>query len=153
MVIREGNMDEVVRLSALLPEFDDPYGEEELRKRLGNVKHLILVAEVNGEAAAFKVGYEREKDGSFYSWLGGVLPAYRRKGLALQLALAQEAWALDQGYTQIKFKTRNRHKAMLHFALGRGFYITGLELCPDPMEHRIWLMLDLGPASPPQSGR
>lgn len=150
-MIREGSIEEVVELSRRLPEFHEPYGVEEYVKRLSQTNHLILVAEEDNKAAAFKIGYERERDGSFYSWVGGVLPTFRRKGFALQLAEAQEAWALEQGYHQIKFKTRNRHKAMLHFALGRDFYITGLELYPDPMETRIWLARDLIPVSPPRN--
>ena len=91
----------------------------------------------------FKVGYDRDQDGSYYSWLGGVMPAFRRKGVALALAEAQEAWAKEQGFQSIRFKTRNRHKNMLHFALSRGFNIVGFEAHEDIGESRIWLEREL----------
>ena len=71
-------------------------------------------AEVDGEPAGFKVGYEREN--YFYSWMGAVLPAYRRLGIAQKLADQQEKWAKSAGYTTIRFKTRNHHKGMFIFA-------------------------------------
>jgi GNAT superfamily N-acetyltransferase len=87
----------------------------------------------------FKVGYQREIDGSFYSWMGGVLPDFRRRHVARLLAEAQEKWAAGHGYRRITCKTRNRHKAMLLFALKNGFRITAVEPQPDPDENRIWL--------------
>lgn len=137
--IRKGTIQEVVKLSHLLPEFENPHSIEAYQKRLDGVQSLILIAEVNGEPAGFKVGYDRDKDGSFYSWMGGVLPKFRRMGLARQLAEYQEEWAMKNGYKKIRFKTRNSHKKMLIFALLRGFYL--LEVVPyaDPQSSRILL--------------
>lgn len=99
--------------------------------------HLLLSAEVAGEIAGFKVGYER--DSSFYSWMGGVRPEYRRMGIAKALAQRQEAWAKSRGYQHIRFKTRNYLKPMLIFALNNGFYISAVEKRTDPLSNRIWL--------------
>jgi predicted GNAT superfamily acetyltransferase len=87
------------------------------------VTHLILVAYAGDLPVAFKVGYQQED--YFYSWLGGVLPDYRRRGLAKRLAVRQESWARAHAYTSITFKTRNQHKNMLIFALRNGFDIIG----------------------------
>ena len=133
----------VVAISLQLPEFHNPYPAEVYEQRLSNVPHLILVKRLEEQEVAFKVGYQREEDGSFYSWMGGVLPQARRKGVALALALQQEAWAKTQGYQSIKFKTLNRHKKMLHFALGRGFDIIQVDAFPERGENRIWLQKDL----------
>ncbi|MEL7533398.1 MAG: GNAT family N-acetyltransferase [Bacteroidota bacterium] len=133
----------VVALSQQLPEFHQPYPAQVYEQRLKAVPHLILLKRLREEDVAFKVGYQREKDGSFYSWMGGVLPQARRKGIALALALQQEAWAKAQGYKSIKFKTLNRHKQMLHFALGRGFDIIGVDAFPERGENRIWLQKEL----------
>ncbi|MEM6347666.1 MAG: GNAT family N-acetyltransferase [Bacteroidota bacterium] len=133
----------VVAISRQLPEFHNPYPAEVYEQRLSNVPHLILVKRLDKQDVAFKVGYQREEDGSFYSWMGGVLPQARRKGVALSLALQQEAWAKTQGYLSIKFKTLNRHKKMLHFALGRGFDIIRVDAFPDRGKNRIWLQKDL----------
>lgn len=128
---------EVASFCEALPEFQAPYTESEIRDKLAGRPHLSLGAFDGERLAGFKLGYERE--GFFYSWLGGVLPEYRRQGVARLLADAQEAWALQNGYASVTFKTRNRHKAMLLFALKNGFFITGFEAKEDPTESRIWL--------------
>ncbi len=137
--IRTGTIDEVIRLTQLLPEFDQPYRKEIYEERLQGVAHLILVAQIKEEVVACKLGYERTQDGSFYSWIGGVLPGFRRRGLARKLAEAQEEWARAQAYEYIRFKTRNRHSEMLLFALRRGFYLIDFEPYEDIAESRIWL--------------
>ena len=71
--------------------------------------------------------------------MGGVLPDWRRHGVAQLLAEQQEAWARNQGYSVVRFKTRNHCRAMLQFALRRGFNITGVEPRPNASENRIWL--------------
>lgn len=141
--IRSGSISEVVSLIGTLPEFDRPHPASTYETRLSKRPHLVLIAAEGDRPVACKVGYEREQDGSFYSWMGGVHPDFRRKGLARQLAEAQEAWAREQGYQLIRFKTRNRHRKMLLFAIGRGFRICGYEPFSDPMESRIWLEKEL----------
>ncbi len=139
-LIRQGTIEEVVNLIDQFPEFDQPHPASEYKKRfVGGIPHLILIACIEDKPVACKVGYQREVDGSFYSWMGGVHPEYRRLGLARQLAEAQEVWAQSKGYRLIRFKTRNRHQKMLLFAIGRGFRICGYEPLPDPGESRIWL--------------
>lgn len=139
--ISESDITTVVALSQHIPELVQPHGAAEYHRRLQGTPHLILVATVAGQLAGFKVGYERE--GYFYSWMGGVLPAHRRQGIAQGLANAQEAWARAHGYPAITFKTRNNHKAMLLFALQNGFDIIGFEPKETPQAHRILLRKQL----------
>lgn len=124
--IRTGSISEVVELSRNVPEFFQPYSEKTYEERLSGTEHLILVAEVNDELAGFKVGYQRFGHDVFYSWMGGVLNEYRRKGIATKLANEQETWAKNRGYTKVVFKTRNRLTKMIHFGLNRGFMIVDL---------------------------
>ncbi|MEL6675197.1 MAG: GNAT family N-acetyltransferase [Bacteroidota bacterium] len=138
-MIRQASIAEIVALSQEIPEFDQPHGTEEYTRRLSGTPHLILVAEKENQLCGFKVGYQREKDGSFYSWMGAIHPAYRRQGIALALAEAQEAWAKENGFQAIRFKTRNRLKAMQIFALSRGFDIVGFEPRNPRTESRIIL--------------
>jgi len=109
--IKEDRLETVVELSEKVPEFHDPHGLVVYQNRLKNVPAIILVAYVDEQPAGFKVGYE--KDGYFYSWMGAILPKYRRLGLARKLAEQQEAWAKAKGYPHVTFKTRNRLKSML----------------------------------------
>lgn len=124
-----------------LPEFSDPYNFTEINKRIHKVPHLNLIAFIGETPAGFKLGYER--DTYFYSWLGGVLPKFRRLGIAQQLAAEQEKWAKKNNYNSITFKTRNRHKAMLAFSLKNGFNIFKIEEKENISEYRIWLRKEL----------
>lgn len=127
----------VVALSRSLPEFVHPPDAAMYAARLAGIPHLILVAYDAEIPVGFKVGYAR--DDYFYSWMGGVLPTHRRLGVARQLAEAQEAWARQREYNRLVFKTRNEHKKMLLFALGRGFDIIGFQESERIETHRILL--------------
>jgi len=137
MIIKEGTINQVVALSKTIPSFVGPPERAEYEKRLLGVPHLILVAYHEGQAAGFKVGYERS--GYFYSWMGGVLPDFRRLGIAQALADYQEEWAKRNKYFSITFKTRNQHKAMLLFAIKNGFEIIDFEEKESVATNRIWL--------------
>lgn len=71
-----------------------------------------------------KLGYER-KPGHYYSWLGGVHPDFRGKGIAAELMRRQHAWCGAQGYHHIRTHTYNRWRAMLLLNLRAGFAIIG----------------------------
>lgn len=140
VVIREGTIAECIEISNKIPEFNtENYGKEIYLQRLSNTKHLILVAEKNNELVGFKVGYDRDHDGSFYTWLGGVLPEFRQDKIATSLAERQETWAKEQGFTAITLKTRNRFKAMLIFALKNNFLIENIEPKEQVADNRILL--------------
>lgn len=121
--IKEGTLDEALQVSKQIPEFDTGYGIAEYTQRLKDNLHLILIAWFDGNPVGFKVGYQVDSD--FYSWMGGVIPEFRNRGIARHLAEHQEAWAKEKGFTKIKFKTQNKFKGMLIFALKNGFSISG----------------------------
>ena len=135
--IRPCSIETAVQLSIQIPEFRMPYEAAAYRQRFAGKPHLLLAAYDGQLPIGFKAGYERE--GYFYSWMGGVLPAYRQRGAAQALADAQEKWAKAQGYESITFKTRNIHRAMLIFALKNGFQIIGMEEKEETSANRIWL--------------
>lgn len=135
--IQEGSLETVVAISKKIPEFHNPHELATYQQRLKKVPNIVLVAYVEEIPAGFKVGYER--DGYFYSWMGAILPAYRRLGLAKQLAEKQEAWAKVNGYPHVTFKTRNRLKPMLLFAISRGFDIIEIQPKETIGEYRIIL--------------
>ena len=71
--------------------------------------------------------------------MGGVLPEYRKQGIAEMLADYQENWARENGYTTIRLNTREKHKAMQAFSLKRGFVITEKIAKIPEQESRIWM--------------
>jgi len=141
LLIKEGTIEQAVELSKLIPEFDDPYPKEEYEKRFANIRHLILTAFYKEKPVGFKAGYEI--NGAFYTWMGGVLPDFRNNYIARKLAEKQQKWAKQNGFTKIKLETRNKHKAMLQFALSDGFIITGFEEKENINESNIILEKEL----------
>jgi len=139
--IIEGTINQAVKISKQIPEFVDPYEISEYEKRLSGKIHLILIAYWKGTPAGFKVGYQIEDH--FYSWIGGVIPEFRQKKIARELALYQQNWVKGKDIKKIKMKTRNKHKTMLQFALSNGFYITGFEKHNNSEESRILLDKEL----------
>ena len=87
--LREASLAELFWLHERIAEFPGKaslsFYEERLRHRVS----LALVAFWDGELAGFKVGYQSELPEQFYSWMGGVRPEFRRKGIATALAAEQ----------------------------------------------------------------
>jgi ribosomal protein S18 acetylase RimI-like enzyme len=127
-----------VDLSSKIPEFNSPYKIEEYKKRCAG-KYLALIAEIDNQSVGFKIGYDRLNDGSFYSWMGGVLPKFRRMGVAYSLANFQEKWAVENGFSSILLKTRQKHDEMIAFSFNRGFIITEETQITPAEETRIWM--------------
>ena len=136
--IREGVFQECVDLSSKIPEFNSPYKIEEYKKRCAG-EYLVLIAEIDNQPVGFKIGYDRFNDGNFYSWMGGVLPKFRRMGVAYSLANFQEKWAVENGFSSILLKTRQKHDEMIAFSLNRGFIITEQPQITLVEETRIWM--------------
>ena len=136
--IRESLFHECVDLSFKIPEFNSPYKIEEYKKRCPG-KYLALIAEIDNQSVGFKIGYDRLNDGSFYSWMGGVLPKFRRMGVAYSLANFQEKWAAKNGFSSIVLKTRQKHDGMIAFSLNRGFIITEETQIVLDEGTRIWM--------------
>ncbi len=135
--IRESSIEEIVKLSKVIPEFSDLYSIEEYKKRLIGKRSLLLVADFEGKPVGFKVGYEMSDH--FYSWMGGVLPEFRRKGIAQKLADKQEEWCRENGFDKIKIKTRNKYRNMIHLLLKNGYNIIDIEHKKDKIQNRIKL--------------
>jgi ribosomal protein S18 acetylase RimI-like enzyme len=133
--IEENNLDAVPEILAGIPEFSDIPSMKAIQSRISHLPHIILTAHLGDQPVGFKIGYERDQ--KFYSWLGAVLPAHRRQGIADALANEQEKLAGEMGYKVIWMKTRNCFPSMLLMAIRRGFRITHLDPREDILQHRI----------------
>jgi ribosomal protein S18 acetylase RimI-like enzyme len=131
--ITEGEIDTAYALSALIPEFDPPYSWKKWQERLAGRESLVLTAYISDKPVGFKVGIMEA--GHFYSWVGGVLPEWRRQGIAKKLAERQESNLQERGVETIRMNTRNKFKAMLIFALSHGFDI--VDTYPGPGTERV----------------
>ncbi|MEE4659359.1 MAG: GNAT family N-acetyltransferase [Halieaceae bacterium] len=118
-----------------LPEFERVEPLESLRRRIGE-RYLAQVYCEAGNDLAFKLGYAID-DEQFYSWLGGVLPEARGRGVARALLRAQEAWALQQGFREMQVKSMNRFPGMLRLLISSGYQITGVTPHSDQRLNKI----------------
>ena len=91
--------------------------------RIKSEKQLVsIIAYYDQLAIAFKIGY-RYDESTFYSWVGGVLEPYRNKGVATKLAMLQEKWVKNNGFSKIRTKSMNQYKPMMILNLKNGFDI------------------------------
>lgn len=114
-------LEELTRLYCLL--FEDaavPF----FKDRMATKENIVVVLAYDSQSLiAFKIGY-RYNETTFYSWVGGVLPKYRRQGIAKLLAEKQEFLVKNMGYTILRTKSMNRFKPMIMLNIKNGFDIT-----------------------------
>jgi hypothetical protein len=60
-------------------------------------------------------------------------------GVAYSLANFQEKWAVENGFSSILLKTRQKHDEMIAFSFNRGFIITEETQITPAEETRIWM--------------
>ncbi|MEZ8988651.1 GNAT family N-acetyltransferase [Vibrio breoganii] len=137
IVVREGSLQEALKVMSSIQEFAKPEGIESLSQRLGDKKQLVLVAEEEGALLGFKIGYEQDSS-TFYSWLGGVNSQARGKGVAQSLLVEQEHWVANEGYSWLTVKSRNQFSSMLRLLLRNGYWIEKCEPYPNPQENRLY---------------
>lgn len=100
------------------------FGEDRVINSYDRNDLLILLLEIDGIRAGFKVGYGLP-DGIFYSAKGGVMPAFRRQGFARLMTVEMMKLAAKRGYSTFDFDTfPNQAPEMLMMGLSDGFKVT-----------------------------
>lgn len=87
-----------------------------------NANSFFICAYYDNKIIGFKIGYPY-KETTFYSWIGGVLPNFRRQGIAAQLAKLQEDYAKQNNFHKLRTKSMNQYKSMMILSLKNGFDI------------------------------
>lgn len=113
-------MDEALSVLRRVPELHQSKSPSDYAARLDGSKCLILVAEQGDDLVGFKVGYALDK-AVFYSWVGGVVPGYRKGHVALRLLERQEAWVARQGFERIRVRTMPKFRAMIGMLERQGY--------------------------------
>jgi GNAT superfamily N-acetyltransferase len=120
---------ELVRLFNQI--YRPPRDAEAFRRRYrGRFNVLQLIAHVGQQPVGFFVGFEL-KPTVYYAWFYGVMPDWRRQGIASQLMDAVHSWARQNEYESIRFECHNQHRPMLHMAIAQGYDIVGIRWDPD----------------------
>lgn len=103
----------------------EAYGAAKIEKQASRSTDLvILMAYVVGKVAGYKIGYGKTER-LFYSWLGGVLPDFRRRGIAGALMRRQHEIAKQLNYQAVQTHTENRFRDMLVLNIRTGFDVIG----------------------------
>ncbi len=100
------------------------------RRFRGRYNVLQLLARLQDRPVGFFLGFEL-KPTVYFAWFYGVLPDFRRQGVASQLMDAVHAWAKQNEYESIRFECHNQHRPMLHLAIALGYDIVGIRWDPD----------------------
>ena len=120
-------MGELELITRLYNEVFSPRHDQEFFRRRfqGRYNISMLVGILEERHVGFAVGFELMPT-TYFSWLCGVLPDFRRQGIATQLIQAQQAWAIEHKYEMIRFECLNQHRAMLHVAITEGYDHVGI---------------------------
>jgi len=114
--------EQVVRLN------QEIFGPESRLQSAPEKDELMLLAAFAGDRLiGYKIGYPVNQL-TFYSWMGGVDPEFRGRGIGKELLQRQHQWCQKQGYLEITTKTQNRWRRMLILNLNSGFDITGVSM-------------------------
>lgn len=106
--------------------FRPPRDVESFHRRYrGRYNILQLVARLDDRPVGFFLGFEL-KPTVFFAWFYGVIPEFRRQGIASQLMEAAHSWARQNDYESIRFECHNQHRPMLHMAIALGYDIVGI---------------------------
>jgi GNAT superfamily N-acetyltransferase len=135
--VSKGNFTEIEPINRFL------FNEHRIINRTDHKDLIILKACSQDIIIGFKVGYGRAK-GVFYSAKGGVLPAFRRLGIARQLMDEMMQSAALLGYTEFQYDTfPNMHPGMLILGINEGFKIVETRYNAQYKDFQITLMKPL----------
>ena len=136
LVIRQGRVSQAIALWKEIPEFTESSHEKECEEKLAGKTPYVLIATEQGKPAGFLIGYERE-DKSFFLWMIGVLPSFRKKGILKEFYTRAADWAKRMGYSKITITTRNNRREMLSFLVKNDFEFTSIDAREKIEDYRI----------------
>ncbi|MBI4162523.1 MAG: GNAT family N-acetyltransferase [Candidatus Aenigmarchaeota archaeon] len=136
--IKPASLEEVLSINSQIPEFDEPNTSLELKHRCKENKCLMIAAFVDEKPAGYLVGYELDHK-TFYCWMTGVIPEFRKNGILSKMMEHQSRWAKKNGYTKLRIKTRNTRREMMHYLINHGFNFTDVEKMNKVEYNRILL--------------
>jgi ribosomal protein S18 acetylase RimI-like enzyme len=135
--IKEGEIDIAIKVHLEMHEFSGFYRREEVEDRYEDKEKIILVAYLNGQPVGYMISYDKYRDGSFYCWMTGVEPDFRRKGVLTKMMDYLNDWAIKHNYESIKLKTRNNRREMLNYLIKNEFNMLNVETNPAVEDNKI----------------
>jgi GNAT superfamily N-acetyltransferase len=123
--IEESTIEELYKFERNIPEFQNYSDLEELKSRLSDTGHIIKAVE-DAEILGFTAGYPINSI-TYYLWISGVFPHYRKRGVAKDLLDYLEKMVREEGFQIMRVKSMNQFKAMIHFLINNDYLISGYE--------------------------
>lgn len=114
------------------------------QKKLDNIinnQPLLLVASLENRPIGFKLGYVIPGTLTWFSWLGGIHPDFRQRGIAQQLLNQQEKHAETLGLDKIYFTTFDQFAAMINLGQKNDYHLIRSEF--DDGELKYWYQKSL----------
>jgi GNAT superfamily N-acetyltransferase len=141
ITIRRGSMQDVPLVRMLNREI---FHEDRLINSLDHTYLLILLAEFEAIPVGFKIGYGLGA-GIFYSAKGGVLPNWRKKGLAKRMLSVMEDIVASEGYSELRYHTfPTRWPGMLSLGRSEGYDILEAVWNPVYNDYQILMHKKIG---------
>ncbi|HTK77898.1 MAG TPA: GNAT family N-acetyltransferase [Gemmataceae bacterium] len=106
------------------------------RRFRGRYNVLRMIARIQDRPVGFFLGFEL-KPATFFAWFYGVLPDFRRQGIASQLMDAVHEWAKDHDYESIRLECHNAARPMLHLAIDMNYIIAGIRWEPERADNLV----------------
>lgn len=113
------------------------FDEERIINRFDRRDLLMLMAFAGEQPAGFKIGYGFA-NGDYYSAKGGVMPRFRRMGIARALLLDMMERARGLEYHRFAFDTfPNIHIGMTRLAIDQGFVLSEAQFSDGFDDYRL----------------
>jgi len=95
------------------------------RRYLGCYNVVQMIARLKDKPVGIFLGFEL-KPSTYFAWFYGVLPEFRRMGIASQLMDAAHDWARQHDYESIRVECQNSNRPLLHLFVALGYNIVGI---------------------------
>jgi GNAT superfamily N-acetyltransferase len=106
------------------------------RRFRGRYNILRMIARIQDRPVGFFLGFEL-KPTTFFAWFYGVLPDFRRQGIASQLMDAVHEWAKDHEYESVRMECHNSARAMMHLSIEMNYTIAGIRWEPERADNLV----------------
>lgn len=126
IIHRNDQISDIHKILNLLPEFTHKTTAQEIRDKIKGKDHDFIIVHDNDKPAGFLVAYNHDEK-TYYNWLMGVLPEFRRKDYGRQLIEKFESIAREKGYSAVQVKTMDKFKAMQHLLANLKYEKIGLD--------------------------
>ena len=130
-------------IHALIPDFGDRLDAAHFESRMTGADPLYLAAFIGNTPAGYLTAYDRYRDGSYYCWMAGTVPAQRGRGVLTALMAKLEEEARKRDYGSIRIKTRYKWQAMRRWLDSHDYVITKVDNRTPIEDSRIHLIKTL----------